>query len=537
MEAKNCANNFYSSKQSHKMKDKLFALFFSLLAGLSPALAGNPFHNHRYDTFKVLGKSTGSDILFIGNSITNHHEWWEAFGNTHIRNRGVSGAISDQVVENLGSLICGKPGKVFLMIGTNDIGMAGINNAAHVAGNVRFIIDFIKGVSPKTDIYIQSILPSPVGTRTLSLQRETNDSLRDICAQTGATYVDLWTVLMPVATNSNNYSLDSLHCSAAAYRAWCKTISKYIGSPTTYPDNATVNYSGLTGSYGMRASSFAMLPVADGDILFVGDRMVASGEWHELLGSGKMKNRGTGWGYSVIGIDNVTRQIPAILKGRPDNGEPAKVFLYAGMADANSNATVDAIKTRYQALVAAVRKDAPNAEIYIQALLPLPDARRNASRIVPVNRALQEIAEANEKTTYVDDYTPFVKNGVADPDYINGEFLYGRGYVRLAHLLAAYIGKAAKPMPEAEAAALHDLLTARNAVAAALATAYACKAGTGVGQYPAETLQPLRDKMKEAYAALARRNITTAELNALAASLAEWSGHMATSANRRQAGH
>ncbi len=514
------------------MKNKLFALFFCMLAGLSPALADGPFRNHRYDAFKVLPTSAGDDIVFIGNSITNMHEWWEAFGNAHIMNRGVSGAVSDEVVANLGALVSGKPGKVFLMIGTNDLGTAGINNAAHVAGNVRFIIDFIKGVSPETSIYIQSILPSTSGIRTLAAEQETNDSLRNICTQTGATYVDLWNLLLPIATMGDNYSLDGLHCSAPAYRAWCKAISQYVGSPTTYPDDATVNYSGLTASFGMRASTFAMLPVADGDILMIGDEMVHGGEWHELLGSGKVKGRGTGWGYPGTGIANITKEIPAILKGRAGNGEPSKVFLYAGTADANGSDAVAAIKTRYEALVAAVRKDAPNAEICIQALLPNSNAQQNTDRIVPVNKALQEIAEAGENITYVDDYTPLVKNGVADPDCFNGNYVYGKGYARLAETLAAHMGEGMKPMTGAEAAAQHALLTARNSVAAALATAYTCKAGDGVGQYPAESLQPLRDKMKEAYAALARTDIATAELTALAASLAEAAQNIAASINQ-----
>ncbi len=517
------------------MKDKLFALFFSLIAGLSPALADDSFRNHRYDTFKVLRTPAADDIVFIGNSITNHHEWWEAFGNARIMNRGVSGAVSDEVVANLGALVSGKPGKVFLMIGTNDLGTAGINNAAHVAGNVRFIIDFIKGVSPETSIYIQSILPSTSGIRTLAAEQETNDSLRDICARAGATYVDLWNLLLPIATKGDNYSLDGLHCSAAAYRAWCKAISEYVGSPTAYPDDATVNYSGLTGMFGMSASTFAMFPVKAGDILMIGDAMVHSGEWHELLGSGRVKARSFGWGYGGLNIAGITKEIPAILKGRADNGEPSKVFLYAGTADANGSDDVAAIKTRYEALVAAVRRYAPNAEICIQALLPNSNAQQNTDRIVPVNKALQEIAEAGGNITYVDDYTPFVKNGVADADYFKGELLYGRGYARLAETLAAHMGDGMHPMTGAEAAAQHALLTARNAVAAAMATAYACKAGDGVGQYPAESLRPLRDKMKEAYAALADTDTSPDELTQLAAGLENTAAGIAASINLPQA--
>lgn len=494
------------------MKKRWMSLFLCLLAGLSAAWADGPFRNHRYDAFKVLGNSGSGDVVFIGNSITNMHEWWEAFGETKVLNRGVSGAVSNEVVANLGSLVSGKPGKVFLMIGTNDLGTAGMNNAAHVAGNVRTIVRYIKNVSPSTEIYVQSILPS--SRRTKALVVETNDSLRAICGQENLTYVDLFDALLPVEQNDRNYTLDGLHLCGAGYRVWCKAIEQYLGLTTTYPDDATNQFGGLGGSEGMRASSFGMLPVADGDILFIGDEMVHGGEWHELLGSAKVKNRGTGWGYPGPGIANITNSVPTILKGRADNGTPAKVFLYAGAADAKGADAVADIKTRYEALVAAVRADAPTAQIYIQALLPTTDATINTNRVVPVNAALAEIAEANENVTYVDDYTPFVTEaGVANTAYINGNYLYGKGYARLAQLLAGHIGEGVECMTEEEAQAQYNQLTARNTVAAAIASACNLPVGTGVGQYLPESLTAVNAAVAAAYAVLAKEGATIDELN------------------------
>lgn len=500
------------------MKNRWITLFVCLLVGLSTALADGPFRNHRYNAFKVLKTSTSDNIVFIGNSITNMHEWWEAFGDTRILNRGVSGAVSDEVVANLGSLVSGKPAKVFLMIGTNDLGTAGINNAAHVAGNVRTIVKYVKNVSPATEIYVQSILPS--AKRNQTLQRETNDSLRNICAQENLTYIDLWDALLPI-TNNASYSLDQLHPCGEAYRIWCKAIEQYVGLSTTYPDDAVNQFGGLGGSEGMRLSAFGMLPVAEGDILLIGDEMVHGGEWHELLGSGKVKSRGTGWGYPGPGIANLTKSVPVILKGRADNGEPAKIFLYAGAADANGSDAVSDIKTRYEALVAAVRADAPTAQIYVQALLPTSNATTNTNRVVPVNEALQQIAEANENVTYVDDYTPFVSNGVANTAYFNGNYLYGKGYAKLAQLLAAHMGEGVDAMTEEAAAAQYDLLVTRDTLAVAVASTYAYPAGEGVGQYSAESLKPVRDKVDEVYAALASTDITAEDLIALKVSFTE----------------
>ncbi len=94
------------------------------------SFADGPFRNHRYDAFKVLPVNS-EQIVFIGNSITNMHEWWEAFGNHNVVNRGVSGAITDEGLANIEAIAAGKPKKVFIMLGTNDLGTNGIRTRSH----------------------------------------------------------------------------------------------------------------------------------------------------------------------------------------------------------------------------------------------------------------------------------------------------------------------------------------------------------------------------------------------------------------------
>ena len=215
------------------MKNKWTTVLACFLWGGLTAQADQAFRNHRYDGFKVL-PTNGEQIVFIGNSITNMHEWCEAFGNHNVINRGTSGAVSDEVVDNLESMIAGNPKKAFIMIGTNDLGTSGINNAAHVAGNARLIIDYIQKTSPETEIYVQSILPSRL--RSLQLQQETNDSLKNICRDFEVTYIDLWDKLLSVSQN-NTHTLDGLHLSATGYRIWCNTIAGYVGSSCMYPED------------------------------------------------------------------------------------------------------------------------------------------------------------------------------------------------------------------------------------------------------------------------------------------------------------
>ena len=65
----------------------------------------------------------------------------------------------------------------------------------------------------------------------------------------------------------------------------------------------------------MRATYFSVLPYkqTDNDILFFGDGEVKTGEWNELLGNDHIKNRGSGWGYGGLSLENARKIANAAL--------------------------------------------------------------------------------------------------------------------------------------------------------------------------------------------------------------------------------
>ena len=132
---------------------KIRHLIIAGLTALGSTLSGMadvPFRLHRFDSFKAT-PVTSDQIVFMGNSITNMHEWWEAFGcDQRIINRGNSGGMSQELLDNLESVLDGKPAKLFLMIGTNDIS-TGIPYQT-VVGNIRRIIERTQTESPATEI-------------------------------------------------------------------------------------------------------------------------------------------------------------------------------------------------------------------------------------------------------------------------------------------------------------------------------------------------------------------------------------------------
>ena len=477
----------------------------ALLCTAIAIFADLPFRNHRYDAFKTL-PVTSEHVVFVGNSITNMHEWWEAFGNPNVVNRGVSGAVTDEALENIEAIAAGKPKKVFIMMGTNDLGTVGINTTAHVAQNVTLMVERFQAVSPGTELYVQSILPS--NKRDMVLQQATNAALEALCVEKGITYIDLWDDLLGVATNSDRLSYDNLHLTAAAYKIWCDKVAPYVmdnpAATSVYTDAAQQN-GGMNGSYGMRNTVFSKLPVDGDDILIIGDEMVHGGEWHELLRSDRVKNRGTAWGYPGPSLAEMAKMIEPILH---DGAAPAQVYLYTGVSDVNGTTELATVLASYKAIVEKIQQLSPTTEVTLMSLQPTNDAMKNADRVAPFNALLEEYAATADKVHYLDIYTDFVNGGVGSSAYFNGNYLYGKGYVKVAQKIAGQI-KALEPAAEvaavtdAEVEALYAQFVDRTALGKAIVAASLLPEGDGVGQYTAANLAGIKAQIESAYAALA----------------------------------
>ncbi|RZJ77853.1 MAG: sialate O-acetylesterase, partial [Flavobacterium sp.] len=66
-------------------------------------------------------QTSKKDYVFLGNSITAGTDWAKLLNLPQAKNRGISGDITFGVLERLQDVIDGKPKKVFILIGINDI--------------------------------------------------------------------------------------------------------------------------------------------------------------------------------------------------------------------------------------------------------------------------------------------------------------------------------------------------------------------------------------------------------------------------------
>lgn len=510
------------------MRKSLLSLFSLFMLATTVLAQGVPFRRHRYDGFKT-HKLTSENIVFLGNSITNMHEWWEAFGNANIVNRGVNGAETPIMLEHLEATLAGRPKKIFFMMGTNDLGTRGMNDPAFVAKSVRTALKRCKNESPETEIYFQSILPCTTnGVKDVKHIPITNDSIKKLCQEYGATYIDLYDDLTDIANMKISY--DGTHLTMSGYRTWCNKIAQYVGSDCVYPADAQDVNGGNGGIAGMRTTYFNALPIKVNDILILGED---GNDWHELLHSNHVKQRGTSWGYKSNDLGTMQKMLQSIFKGRSDNAEPKMVCLVLGYNEINNTGngskTVDAIVESYKAFVNKVRELAPNTAIRLMAVIPSDNADVNKNRTIPFNEKLQAMAAEMQNVTYcADSYTLLVgDNGAIKdayfPKFSGARYMSGLGYAKLSQAMANAIGTEDGVTPTTDEEAAEGIATfdARNTLYNAIATAEKFPVGANVGQYLAADVTPLTEGIKQGYELLAKESATNEELKQKGGSYAE----------------
>lgn len=495
----------------------LFLAAVMLLAGLQVAHADDAFRKHRYDSWKVMTLPKDA-IVFAGNSITDMHGWTEAFGNNpSIINRGNSGGYSYEVLANVESWVRFKPAKVFIKIGTNDLGTNRTEQS--IAENIEKTVKIIRRESPNTLIYLQSILPArDQGYKNLKTIEATNKLIKAIADKTdNTTYVDLYSKLGGIRSGKP-YSLDNLHLEAYGYKIWVDEIKKYVGLESSYPENTKdiQQDMGLPTAHGMRATYFSVLPTLSTDVLFFGDEMVKNGEWNELLHNQNVKNRGSWWGYGGA-IGTVSKFVDATFANN-DKGvkreKPAKILLYTGTEDVNNaNNALATIETNYAALIAKLKEKAPHTPIALVSLMPTAQAN---ARIKDFNAWLKSKAEADADLTYVDIYTALAtETGAANSKYFVGNYLYGTGYVVAARELAKFIG-GCTVISDEEALKLKEVFEARTTLNNTINAFESVKVGNALGEYSEEAVKDLKAKVKDMEVLLAKENATIDELKTMA---------------------
>lgn len=498
------------------MHKKIIAIISFVAVALS-VLADGDFITHRYDSFKAC-RISDQNIVFIGNSITNMGNWHEHFSDTPLAvNRGNSGACSYEALENLESILIGKPAKIFVMIGTNDIGSA-TGTPESVAINAEALIERVKNESPGTKLHIISTFPSSNGLRTPENHAEINRLLKEVCARTQTTFIDLWDDMQGILDNS--ISADRLHVTARGYYIWSNALLPYLGDgflcslPATTEASNTYKW---TNGNGLRVNMLASLPIKADDILMVGGEMFNNGEWHEMLHNPHVKNRAATYSYG----DYLTADWRTFLGYMFDLNKsikacPAQIYLNIGTQDISTGVADNVLQSNYRQCVELIRAKAPQASLYLTSLTPHTDTAKN-QRIKKFNAFVASLA-TELGLTFVDLFaaTANANDGAADPRYITTElnqpYLSARGYLQLARTLSPFIGNCTVEADE-DFLARYEIINARQELGNLLTLTYTAQPGTSTGSVSPEAVEAIVATRPAIYSLMNGEHTTAAEMH------------------------
>lgn len=176
--------------------------------------------------------NAADDIIFLGNSIMAGIEWNELLGLKNAKNRGISGDISFGILERLEEVVEGKPAKIFVLIGINDISR-NIPDSI-ILHNYARIIDYVQFQSPKTKLIFHTLMP--VNNEFTQFKNHYNKDQHIAVINAGlkalATEKKIGLIdLHPIFQDANGkldkkYTIDGLHINADGYKVWANLLFK-----------------------------------------------------------------------------------------------------------------------------------------------------------------------------------------------------------------------------------------------------------------------------------------------------------------------
>ncbi|WP_242156307.1 GDSL-type esterase/lipase family protein [Aestuariivivens sediminis] len=187
----------------------------------------SPKYYHMKSVFELLPDQK-DEIVFLGNSITEQGRWRELFNKPNVINRGIGGDRTDGILYRLEEVTASKPKKIFLLIGTNDLGHG--KSPSYITAKIHQIIRRIKSESSGTLIFLQSILPTyHREERPNQSIKEINDQLKRISTEENIVFIDLFSSFIDESgTLDKVYSLDGLHLNGLGYLKWKELIENYV---------------------------------------------------------------------------------------------------------------------------------------------------------------------------------------------------------------------------------------------------------------------------------------------------------------------
>ena len=187
----------------------------------------NVQYDERLSIYNV--NKSDADILFAGDSITQKFPIDEYFKGFSVLNRGIGSDVSAGLLDRMDEIRGHHPKKIFIMIGTNDIGKH--IDPMETAENVKNCIQACKDNG--SEVYLMSILPIVESEGRVGVNAKAarlNEAYKLLCESEDITYIDLYGLFLNSDGNPNteNYGPDGTHLNANGYQIIYDILLPYV---------------------------------------------------------------------------------------------------------------------------------------------------------------------------------------------------------------------------------------------------------------------------------------------------------------------
>lgn len=173
------------------------------------------------------------NIVMLGNSLTERGAWADILQDSLVLNRGIGGDCVAGMTARLGAIVAGKPRALFLMAGVNDLIFSKITPEA-LLGQYERLLDAIRTASPRTTVFIQSLLPLDEAQNEEYFAGKNarieafNALLRETARRRGLAYIDIRSRMARDGKMPAEYTVDGIHLNAAGYAVWSSVLRPYF---------------------------------------------------------------------------------------------------------------------------------------------------------------------------------------------------------------------------------------------------------------------------------------------------------------------
>ncbi len=169
-----------------------------------------------------------SNLVFIGDSLTQWCDWERLFPRHRVTNLGVSGETVEGLLargERIRAAL-ENPDYLFLMTGVNNIATEQYDIIPSYRELVRNLTTWYK----KSKVVVQSILPVELTWIGNNVIKDANRRLERIALEYGAEYLDVYSLFVDPTGRPLSECLqdDGVHLSRQGYDVWTKEVKRFL---------------------------------------------------------------------------------------------------------------------------------------------------------------------------------------------------------------------------------------------------------------------------------------------------------------------